>query len=211
MRLPLFSSILVFVIWLAYEIRKHRKMDQKPLMDFLEREREADRTPEKPLDDLVFIEIPWETLPVDTAAEDPEIGEVLSILEGLRDQKIANLTGYSNTDLKLKYGAPRIYRLMQWDQNYTVLARTLQKWGKRLMDLGFIEEGACVLEFAVATRTDVLATYRLLLEHYRETGNEAGIRRLQDTAEGLESLRKEQILALLYDQKTAEDAPAPGD
>ena len=128
---------------------------------------------------------------------------MLSILEGLRDQKIANLTGYSNTDLKLKYGAPRIARLMLWDQNYTVLARTLQKWGKRLLDLGYKEEAIRVLEFALSTRTDILGTYQVLLKHYQENGNEEGIAALKETASGLESLRRDQILALLGEKGTA--------
>ncbi len=196
MKLPLFSSILVFVIWLAYEIRKHRRMEQQPLIDFLKREREADATPAKPLDDLEFVEIPWDELPLETAADDPEVQDVRVILENLKGQQIANLTGYSNTDLKLKYGAPRIRKLILWDQNYTVLARNLQKWAKRLIDLGFEQDGIRILEFAVSTRTDILATYSILLEYYKENGMEDRIEVLHETALALTSLRQPQIAAL---------------
>ena len=36
-----------------------------------------------------------------------------------------HLTGYTNTDLKLEYGAPNIKLLSAYDQRYTTLARTL--------------------------------------------------------------------------------------
>ncbi len=197
MRLPFLSSLFVFIIWLAYEIKKHRAIETKPLKDYMEREREADNTPAKPMDDLEFIDIPLEELPTDVMTEDPEIKSLLETLQGLKEQKVVNLTGYSNTDLKLKYGAPNISRLIFWDQNYTVLARTLQKWGKLLMEGEHPEEGARVLEYAVKTRTDVLNTYELLAKYYIEKGQPEKICNLREVAESLESLRKEQILSLL--------------
>ncbi|MBQ9438709.1 MAG: hypothetical protein IJU50_10310 [Lachnospiraceae bacterium] len=161
------------------------------------REREADNTPAKPMDDLQYITIPWEELPVQALPEDPEVQDALEIIGNLRDAKIVNLTGFSNTDLKLRYGAPNIFRLMSWDQNYTVLARTLQKWGARLMDKGLTEEGVQVLEFALKTRTDVYGTYERLNGYYQEKGMEEKRQGMIRTAEGLESMRKEQILGML--------------
>ena len=197
MRLPFLSSFFIFIIWLAYEIRKHRDIETKPLREFMAREREAENTPAKPLDDLAFITIPMETLPIDAMNGDPEIADVLEVLKGLQDQKIVNLTGFSNTDLKLKYGAPNISRLIFYDQNYIVLARTLQKWGKRLMEQGHPEEGAAVLEYAVKTGTDVFGSYELLAKYYQERRETEKLLDLADAAGKLNSIRKDQILAML--------------
>ena len=197
MRLPFLSSFFIFIIWLAYEIRKHRDIETRPFREYMAREREADNTPAKPMDDLVFVTIPLESLPTDVMAEDAEIKDVLEVLSGLKEQKIVNLTGFSNTDLKLKYGAPNISRLIYYDQNYIVLARTLQKWGKRLMENGHPAEGAAVLEYAVETGTDVFGSYELLAQYYLERKETEKLCDLRDAAAKINSIRKDQILAML--------------
>ena len=124
-------------------------------------------------------------------------------LTALKDEKIVNLTGISNTDLKLEYGTANITPLTQYDQNYTALVCSLQKWGQALYDLGRFEDAAKVLEFAVKTRSDITATYRLLIDLYKtKLGlNEEEIARKLDglvpIAKNLNSLSRQTILKLL--------------
>ena len=205
MKLPFLSSLFVFIIWLAYEIKKHRAIETKPLEDFLAREREADNTPVKPLDNLDYIVIPLEALPTGLFPEDEEIRECVETLVRLSENKIVNLTGFSNTDLKLAYGALNIGKLSTYDQNYTVLARTLQKWANLLIRRGRLAEAVPILEFSVETKTDVSEAYRILAEYYAENGMPDKIAALRETAESLRSLQKPVILKLLssYAQEEA--------
>ena len=199
MRVPFLASFIIFIIWLTYELAKVRKQEEKQKLQFWERERQANNTRKKSLEGLAYITIPLDTLPVQTATEDSSISEYLDVIRTLATQTIVNLTGYSNTDLKLMYGAPNITVLTEYDQNYTLLARTLQQWASRLMELGFSDEAKAVLEFAISTDTDVSGSYRLLASIYHENGDDAKIADLLQRAQSLRSLSKNTIVRILQE------------
>ena len=200
MKFPFFASFLVFCLWLGYEIHKHRNMETKANEDFWDREAAANNTRRKSLDGLNYICIPFETLPMDTLADDSAIAECHETLHELSKSPIVNLTGISNTELKLEYGAPNIELLSRYDQSYTLLARTLQSWAKALYEKGFESQAKTILEFAVQTRTDVSATYSLLSTIYQKNGETDKIHSLISVAEGLNSVLKEHIITLLKEK-----------
>ena len=193
MRFPFLASFIIFIIWLTYMLTKTRRSEEKQQKQFWARERQANNTRRKSLDGLSYITIPLDTLPMDTAADNFSIQECLEIIRTLSTQTIVNLTGYSNTDLKLMYGAPNITVLTEYDQNYTFLVRTLQKWASLLYEQGFVPEARAVLEFAVSTNTDISSSYKLLATIYRDNGESEKIAALLQTAQSLRSLSKKEI------------------
>lgn len=197
MRFPFFASFIIFCIWLGYEIHKHRNMDAKASEAFWKKEAAANATRRKPLDDLEYIQIPFDRLPMDVLSDHAAVSDCHETLKELSKEPVVNLTGISNTDLKLKYGAPNIELLSQYDQRYTVLARTLQAWACALHEEGYADEAMTVLEFAVKTRTDVSATYKLLASIYLEKGLTEKIRELIPVAESLNSPLKSSIVRTL--------------
>lgn len=197
MKFPFFASFIVFCVWLGYEIHKHRNLEQKSMDDFWEKELAANRTPRKSLDDLCYIQIPLDTLPLSALPDDSVAEECRETLEELSKSPIVNLTGISNTDLKLQYGAPNINLLSSYDQRYTTLARTLQTLGNRLYENRLLDEACTVLEFAVSTHTDVSATYRLLMTIYKEQGCPEKIKDLIPIAKELNSGLKNSIVQML--------------
>ena len=199
MRLPFLASFIIFIIWLTYELRKSRRKEEKLEKQFWAREREANNTRRKPLDGLSFISIPLNELPLETASDNPQIQEYTDILRTLSAKKIVNLTGYTNTDLKLMYGAPNITELTEYDQNYTLLARTLQQWATTLFELGYSTEAKSILEFAISTDTDVSGSYRLLASIYHSNGEDEKIAALQERAQKLRSLSKNAIVRILQE------------
>ncbi len=213
MRLPIFTSFIIFVIFTQFAIRrsdnKERSLDEK----FWEREHKANATRRKSLDGLDYITIPMDKLPFGKCPENQEILYCEKHLKQLSTQKIVNLTGFTNTDLKLEYGAPNITSLTTYDQNYTTLVTNLQKWGKHLYDEGLYQDAATVLEFAVSTRTDVTATYKLLCDiyndklHYSYTEFNDKLNWMSEIAESLNSLSKEQIRGYLDSFSPKEKVP----
>lgn len=197
MRFPFFASFIIFCIWLGYEIHKHRNMDAKASEAFWQKEAAANATRRKSLDGLEYIQIPFESLPMDALASQPTVADCHETLKELSKDPIVNLTGISNTDLKLKYGAPNIELLSQYDQRYTVLARTLQTWAATLCEEGYADEAMTVLEFAIKTRTDVSASYKLLSSIYQEKGQPDKIKGLIPVAEHLNSPLKNNIVRAL--------------
>ncbi len=194
MRFPFFASFIVFCIWLGYELHKRRNIETKADNDFWQKEAKANNTRRKSLDTLDYIEIPFDQLPISTLSTDPVVSDCQNTLRELSLSPIVNLTGISNTDLKLQYGAPNIELLSQYDQRYTVLARTLQSWANALYEEGYANEARQILEFAMKTRTDVSASYKLLSAIYQEIGRADLIKDLIPIAESLNSPLKSHIL-----------------
>ncbi|MBO4799900.1 MAG: YfhO family protein, partial [Lachnospiraceae bacterium] len=126
----------------------------------------------------------------------PKLSEYQETVKNLAEYKILNLTGISNTDLKLQYGAANLEVLSLADQRFTTLARTISGWGNYLYDQGDIPEARQVLEFGISCRTDVSANYITLAKIYKESDPER-IAALKETAESLNSLTKNSIIERL--------------
>lgn len=199
MNFIILASFIVFSIWLSYQLSKSKKENQKLEKAFWQREHEANSVRKKSLDSLNYIEIPFDTLPLSTLSEDAQVKECIEQITALKEVKIVNLTGFSNTDLKLRYGTANLTVLSEYDQNYTLLVRTLYQWGSLLYAAGYVTEALLPLEFAISTGTDISGNYKLLATIYCEQGNLSKIENLIVTAEGLNSMMKKPILSLLSD------------
>ncbi len=194
MKFYVLASVIILVVVIAHNVRKSKKVQAQEELKFWEREDMANQVRRKPLDGLDYIKIPLDALPMNLMQDDEAVAECLQIINSLSAQPIVNLTGYSNTDLKLKYGTANITVLTEYDQNYTLLVCTLQKWADLLYSAGLTEETRQILEFAVSTHTDVSRSYTLLAEIYIAQGIPEKIQELKKNAESLQSLNKKIIL-----------------
>ena len=194
MKFYILASLIIFVLVIYHNIRKSGKQMAAEEMDFWEKERMANEVRRKSLDGLDYIQIPLEELPMHLLEEDSKVSECLRIINELSMQPIVNLTGLSNTDLKLEYGTANITVLSEYDQNYTLLASTLQQWADLLYNKGYAEETRQILEFAVRTHTDVSRSYDMLSDIYVANGEFHKISDLINIAETLNSLSRDIIL-----------------
>ena len=187
---------------------KEKEIDR----DFWKREHDANFTRKKSLDSLSLVHIPADRLPFSVPLPDATAKEAASTVQNLVDQgaKIANLTGLSNTDLKLEWGTANLPALTEFDDNYTTLVKALHAWGKGLLDAGFYKEAADVLEFSVSTRSDIRATYELLADLYQTklglslTESRQKIAALEQIASQLSTLNRNQILRFLQEALPAD-------
>lgn len=196
------ASLVIFTMVIGHNLRKSQRVREKQELSFWERERLSNQVRRKPLDDLNYIKIPLENLPMQLLNEDEKVADIQRIMNELSTEPIVNLTGYTNTDLKLEYGTANITYLMKYDQNYTVLANALQQWANILYQKGYLEETRQILEFAVNTHTDVSHSYILLADIYEKQGHPELIPHLTETAETLNSLNKEVILRRLSERRS---------
>lgn len=199
MNFLIIASTLILAAFIAIASSRNQRAAAAIEQEFWRRERAANNTRRKPLDDLPYIKLPMEIFPMELLQDIPRIEDCQQIILSLKDQPIVNFTGLSNTDLKLRYGAPNITRLTTYDQNYTLLARTLQQWAQILYDNCFSAEACQLLEFAVSTGTDVSATYRLLCQIYQENGTPEKIKALYPVAESLNSAMQKPIVRILQE------------
>lgn len=199
MKLCILASLIIFGLVIHRASRLQRKEKESEDINFWERERLSNSVRRKSLDDLSYITIPMESLPLDAMPEEPSVAECLQTLKDLTNQPIVNLTGYSNTDLKLEYGTANLTALSEYDQNYTILARTLQQWAEALYENGYVEEAQAVLEFSISTQTDISHSYYLLAEIYASKLEFSKIEQLYDTVQTLRSANKTVIARTLQE------------
>ena len=203
MKFPFLASFILLCIFMNINMRRVCRKTEEKEQDFWERESASNNVRKKSLDNLEYVHIPFDLLPFGTAKDNTILQSAEDELMALKDEKIVNLTGITNTDLKLEYGTANITPLTQYDQNYTALVCALQKWGQELYNQGRYEDATKVLEFSVKTRTDISGTYRLLVDLYRtKLGlNESEIQKKTDAlipiAKNLNSLSRNTILKLL--------------
>lgn len=193
------ASALLFSAFIALYLFKNKKSQATAQNDFWEKEREANSTRRKSLDDLDYIKIPIEKFPMALLDGVPKADDYKQIIRTLSELPVVNFTGISNTELKLRYGAPNIDILSEYDQNYTLLVRTLQQWAQLLYDAGYTEESLHMLEFSVSTGTDVSATYKLLCQIYIEQDTPEKIGALYPIAQVLNSAMQKTIVRILQE------------
>lgn len=192
MRFPtLLACILVFIGWLTYELKKDSRNTKKE-KSFLELDAEANSVRKKPLDTLHYITIPTESLPFFSGI-DEKLTSYQETIQILSEKPIVNLSGLTNVDLKMEYGAANLPILSQYDQNFTLLARTLLQWGTRLHELGYEKEAIQVLSFGIDCETDARGNYILLAQLYQQQGNTSAIPHLISVAETLRTSQKDGI------------------
>lgn len=201
MNFIILASSIIVVVLISIGKRRQKKVSAEQEESFWERERRANSVRRKSLDDLNYITIPLETFPTHILQQDRVVMECIEILESLTSQKIVNFTGYSNTDLKLEYGTANISLLSEYDQNFTVLVRTLQKWADVLLEAGHIKEACILMEYAVNIGTDISRTYDKLAQYYSSQGDSDSIERLKHMAGKLHSSNKDIILRHLNQEK----------
>ncbi len=200
MNLTVFATFIIFTSILSMTIKRHNRSEKKQREQFWEREKRANQVRRKPLDDLDYVTIPLESLPTAVMAGDVIVRDCLDTLAFLSHEKIVNLAGYTNTDLKLAYGTANITALSQYDQNFTMLAQTLQKWAEALHGAGYMAETRQVLEYAVLTiHSDAGTSYRLLASLYDQNGEQEKITALYDTALSLTSPSGKTIARILQE------------
>ena len=211
MKFPFLATFILFIVLFNIRLRLVSRKEEQNEEKFWDRELRSNSVRKKSLDTLEYVHLPYDLLPFGTAGDDENLQAIEDELTALKDLKIVNLTGITNTDLKLEYGTANITALTEYDQNYTTLVIALQKWGDALYTLGRFEDAASVLEFAVKTRTDITATYRLLIDMYKtKLGlNEQEIQRKLDglvpIADSLNSLSRSTILKLLEPSDASSD------
>lgn len=199
MKIPFLATLFLFLLVLGRALKKNTKAMNEQEQSFWQRERAANNVRKKPLDDLEYISLPLEQLPTDAHNDDSVVQECLDTLNILKDNKIVNLTCITNTDLKLTYGTANITVLTEYDQNYTSLVTTLQKWADKLYQLGDMDSARIVLEYAVSVRSDITATYLLLAEIYSQSGLSERIPELVTASEKLTTTSGKIILRKLQE------------
>ena len=197
MKYPIFASFIILTLVIRHAIRRNRRLDENSRHSFWDIERAANEVRRKPLDDLIFVVPDMSRFPLSVMEDDEIVRDCRRMVEELSAQKIVNLTGQTNTDLKFRYGAANLPTLMEYDERFTLLVQNLQKWADRLWDNGYVEDSIPILEEQIRIHADISSVYRKLAAYYRDNGMPEKIDELRESAESLNSASKASILRSL--------------
>lgn len=188
----LLPFIIILIVLLSYKIKKSDEQYAKRMDAFWEREHAANLTRKQDIEHLDYITIPLKDLPfLENPAEN--IAKCQNTIEELSKKRILNLTGISNTDLKLNYGAANLNLLSEYDANFSKLSTTLHKWGMYLHEAGYEKEAVAVYEYAVSIHVDISKIYYYLAEYYKSV-SPSSIPALIESASALNSIMKDSII-----------------
>lgn len=193
----LIASFLIFSIVFFLRLNHVKSVESKAYDEFWARENKANYTRKKPLDNLNYVTIPDELLHMKPENSNEELEDCIKSLNDLSEYKIVNLTGYTNTDLKLEYGTANITILSDYDFHYTNLATLLQRLAEKLHESGNDALAIMTLEFAVSTNTDVSKSYYLLAQLYTDAHTPEKIFDLMESAQNIKSIQRDAILKRL--------------
>lgn len=177
MNLFILASTILLAIAIAIANKKSDSDVEKQKEDFFEREHKANFVRKKSLDNLKYISIPEEFLSYDykkafkNCKNEENALKAVDTLISLKEEKIVNFTGKTNTDLKLEYGTANINILSEFDQNYTLLVTSLQTICESMIEA---DEDFTIkmLEYAINIGTDISLSYKMLIDIYVSKNDE---------------------------------------
>lgn len=167
----IFPYVLLLSLIFMMFVKSKTKTHEQDVAEFLAKESKANATRKKDINNLNYITIPFEKLPFLSNPSEKIAGCEKDILS-LKDKKILDLNGITNTELKLTYGAPNLPALSDYDENFSRMTIFLGKWGDALYTEGFVDEARKVLEFAIASGCESSLIYVNLGKIYKETDND---------------------------------------
>ena len=192
-----FLGLMVAIFCLVSFFRKrHDRFQEETDERFWERESEANLVRRKDISGLSYINIPFEDFSIGVFS-DEKLSEAEQHLSTFAGKKILNLTGLTNTDLKMQYGPANLPTLMECDQNFTEMLLALTDYSNCLIELNHMDEAIPVLEFCIRVGSDVSSHYTILGNYYKAGGQTAKLEELRDKASALNSLTKASLLQKL--------------
>ena len=186
--LPILAIFITFLVVLTYHIKKSEAAQAKVDEEFWEKERQSNAVRKQDISKLDYITIPLEKIPqrLHTSTEEA--------LFALGEKTMVNLTGISNTDLKLTYGTANLTLLSEYDTNFTELVSLLPEYTQELQDAGQEDTALMLLEFAVNCKADSRKIYSQLASIYNARNDAAKLEWLRGTCEELPQFTRMAIL-----------------
>lgn len=166
MTLFIIFVFLALFLWARARSRKYNRETQEQEMELPRWEPDKEAVYRADISGLDYIKIPLEALPFTDTVESSLLA-LQNTVKALAGSSILNLTGLTNTDLKLTYGIANLTFLADCRKNFILLADTLYQWGRSLYEAGKLPEALQVLEYAASCKTGITENYLLLAKIYR--------------------------------------------
>lgn len=192
--------LIVFLLYMSFliarSIARTNRIYEKHQKSFWEKESQANFTRSRDISNLDYIRLPLDQLPLKDAIL-AGCGKEVEELKKFSEKNIINLSGYTNTDLKLMYGPANLEALTQCDNDYTSLIRLLNHISSMLVEKDMTDSARKFLEYSITIGSDISSTYVNLGKIYMDLNQPDKVKDLMAQAASLTSLSGKTILAKL--------------
>lgn len=172
-----FICFCIFCAWLFFKQQQSRRQQEKETAAFWEREALANATRNKDTSDIPMIQVSESSIP-DIASEDESVIYYKNLLFDNIRQPMADLSSYSNTDLKLAYGVGNFKTLSEYDENYTIFLQNVTNLARSCSRANQWEDAARVYVFALECGSMKSIDYTGLAQCYKNLEQPEKIREL---------------------------------
>lgn len=196
MLFPFLTIFIAFLLFLAFRYRKISKTSEEQQAAFWKRELQANATPAQDITDLPYLTIPLTKFPLDFS-EDSVVLDIERQLQELSEQKILNLNGVTNTELKVRYGVPNLNTMTEIGERYNQLTLLLMDYADALLEADRRIDAITVLEYGVVIKSDISRNYTLLADCYMQQEQPQRVQYLRDQVNAMDLPLKSAILRRL--------------
>lgn len=195
---PLFTTIAIVMIFIFFYSRISVKKTENTVDAFLEREKLSNSTRKQSIDDLDYVTVDLAQLPTLENENNPLILDLNKKLKEYETKKLVNLTGFTNTELKMEYGVANLNILSEYDLNFSDFTKYLDELANAYNDSSRKSEAIKTLEYALSIKTDISGSYLLLATLYAECGMQDKIAGVITSAEHIRSITRNSTIEKLY-------------
>ncbi len=188
---PFLTISIIFMLVLAFFRKRSTDKQNEVQQQFWEQENLANSTLRQDISKLEYISIPLDKLPLSLESE------AVETIRALANQKIINLSTYTNTELKLKYGIANLDILSEYESNFFTLEKSLESYASELLAADRSSDAQKILEYAVAIGSDVSNIYLMLAELYKAQDHNDRLSWLIAEASKLKTLTKDSLIVKL--------------
>lgn len=189
--IPFFIIFVTFVLLVTLQIRRSTKAQEDVERQFWQREQEANHVRRKDLSALDYITLPMDLIPGTLHTEAEEA------LLHMDQVSMLNLTPFTNTDLKLQYGAANLEQLSKYESAYVDMIHQITIYSRELLEAGDTESARKLLSYAVDCGDDSQGIYIPLAQIYKDTEDPEALAELVKSAGKLETIGAPSLLARL--------------
>ena len=185
------AIFIIFLLYINFLLHKNRRAQEDLEKAFWDREQAANLTRRKDISNLNYLTITSAEIPSNLSTD------AQKALLALCGTDMINLSGMSNTDLKMEYGVANLDTLSACDERFSLFQTNAAVYAQELADAGDVSAARSLLELAVTHQADNSAVYTQLASMYQAAGETEKIQHLKELAGQLPALSQQIILSKL--------------
>ena len=209
MGFPFLTIIIIFIIVLAVLRKRSDNKAAEKEENFWNRELEANSSvrTDIDMDALPYVKVQMDVFPKDMA-ETPGGSEIYNGILSLSEQRIMNLGGKTNTDLKIEYGRNHLDEMQKIGENFENLIILIVSAAEYLISQSRYSEAEKVLEYGMSLHSDISKNYMLLGDCYKALNETRKIRSLKESVASMHLMMEKAIITHLDELLEGEEEPA---